>query len=47
MWTVWDIPSTIIEAQDAGSLALNLAAAAEQGLEIPQSYIDQAATIFE
>ena len=42
-----DIPSTTIRAQDAGSLAVNLGAAAEQGLEIPQSYIDQAATIFE
>ena len=42
-----DIPSTIIEAQDAGSLAVNLAAAAEQGLEIPQEFIDQAETVFE
>ncbi|MCP4420432.1 MAG: ABC transporter substrate-binding protein, partial [Chloroflexi bacterium] len=42
-----DIPSAIIESQDAGSLALNLAAATEQGLEIPQEFIDQAATIFE
>jgi putative ABC transport system substrate-binding protein len=42
-----DIPSTVIRAQDAGSLALNMTAAAEQGLEIPQSFIDQAATIFE
>jgi hypothetical protein len=31
----------------AGSRAINLAAAAEQGLEVPQEYIDQAATIFE
>ncbi|MCP4356767.1 MAG: hypothetical protein GY796_01960, partial [Chloroflexi bacterium] len=42
-----DIPAAIIESQDAGSLALNLSAAAEQGLEIPQEFIDQAATIFE
>ena len=42
-----DIPSAIIASQDAGSLALNLAAAAEQGLEIPQEFIDQAETIFE
>ncbi len=42
-----DIGSTVIEQQDAGSLAINLAAAAEQGLEIPQEVIDQAAQVFE
>ena len=42
-----DIASAIIEEQDAGSLAINLAAAAEQGLEIPQDVIDEAATVFE
>ena len=41
-----DIPSAVIASQDAGSLALNLDAAAEQGLEIPQSFIDEAANIF-
>jgi putative ABC transport system substrate-binding protein len=42
-----DIAATPITEQMAGSLAINLAAAAEQGLEVPQEYIDQAATIFE
>ncbi len=42
-----DIAATPIVEQTAGSLAINLAAAAEQGLEIPQEYIDQAAEIFE
>ena len=42
-----DIAATPIVEQLAGSLAVNLAAAAEQGLEIPQEYLDQAATTFE
>ena len=42
-----DIAATPITEQMAGSLAVNLTAAAEQGLEIPQEYIDQAATVFE
>lgn len=42
-----DIAAAIIESQDAGSLALNLSSASEQGLEIPQEFIDQADTIFE
>ena len=42
-----DIAGTEIVEQTAGSLAVNLSAAAEQGLEIPQEYIDQAATVFE
>ncbi|MEZ4611181.1 MAG: ABC transporter substrate-binding protein [Caldilineaceae bacterium] len=42
-----DIAATPIEQQQAGSLAINMAAAAEQGLEIPQEFIDQAATVFE
>jgi putative ABC transport system substrate-binding protein len=42
-----DIAATPIVEQLAGSLALNLTAATEQGLEIPQEYIDQAATTFE
>ena len=42
-----DIAATTIVEQLAGSLAVNLKAAAEQGLEIPQEYIDQAATKFE
>lgn len=42
-----DIAATPIVEQLAGSLAVNLAAATEQGLEIPQEYIDQAATTFE
>ena len=42
-----DIASAIIEEQDAGSLAVNLAAAAEQGLELPQEMIDSAAQVFE
>lgn len=42
-----DIASAPIERQRAGSLAINLSAAAAQGLEIPQEYLDQAATIFE
>ena len=42
-----DIASAVIEEQDAGSLAINLAAAAEQGLEIPQEMLDQAAQVFE
>lgn len=42
-----DIAATPIVEQLAGSLAINTAAAAEQGLEVPQEYIDQAATIFE
>lgn len=42
-----DIAATPIERQRAGSLAVNLAAAQAQGLEIPQEIIDQAATVFE
>lgn len=42
-----DIAATPIEQQDAGSLAVNLTAAAEQGLEIPQEFLDQAAQVFE
>lgn len=42
-----DIANTPITEQLAGSLAINLTAAAEQGLEIPQEYIDQAEIIFE
>jgi putative ABC transport system substrate-binding protein len=42
-----DIASTPIVEQLAGSLAVNLSAAEEQGLEIPQEYIDQAAETFE
>jgi putative ABC transport system substrate-binding protein len=42
-----DIAATTISEQLAGSLAVNLTAAAEQGLEIPQEYIDQAAATFE
>jgi len=42
-----DIPSAVIERQRAGSLVVNLAAAAEQGLAIPQEFIDQAATVIE
>jgi putative ABC transport system substrate-binding protein len=42
-----DIPSAVIERQRAGSLVVNLAAAAEQGLEIPQEYIDRAAQVIE
>lgn len=42
-----DIAATPIVEQLAGSLAVNLPAATEQGLEIPQEYIDQAATVFE
>ena len=42
-----DIASTVIPRQDAGSLAVNLAAAAEQGLELPADFVDQAATVFE
>lgn len=42
-----DIAATPIERQRAGSLAVNLAAAEAQGLEIPQGFLDQAATVFE
>ncbi len=42
-----DIAATPIERQRKGSLAVNLAAASEQGLELPQEFIDQAATVFE
>jgi putative tryptophan/tyrosine transport system substrate-binding protein len=42
-----DIAATPIVEQTAGSLAINLTAAREQGLEIPQEFIDQAETIFE
>jgi len=42
-----DIPSTLIVEQDAGSLVVNLTAAAEQGLEIPQSFLDRAAEVYE
>lgn len=42
-----DIPGTSIVEQLAGSLAVNLAAAEEQGLDLPQEYIDQAAQVFE
>jgi putative ABC transport system substrate-binding protein len=42
-----DIAATPITEQTAGSLAVNLTAASEQGLEIPQEYLDQAAEVFE
>lgn len=42
-----DIANTIIREQTAGSLVLNLTAAEEQGLVIPQEFIDQAQTIIE
>lgn len=42
-----DIAATPIVEQLAGSLAVNLTAAEEQGLELPQEYIDQAADVFE
>ena len=42
-----DIAATPIERQRAGSLAINLPAAQEQALEIPQEFIDQAATVIE
>ncbi|MCC6168249.1 MAG: ABC transporter substrate-binding protein [Caldilineaceae bacterium] len=42
-----DIAATPIERQRKGSLAVNVAAASEQGLELPQEFIDQAATVFE
>jgi putative ABC transport system substrate-binding protein len=42
-----DIAATPIERQRKGSLAVNLIAAADQGLTIPQEYIDQAAVKFE
>ena len=42
-----DIAATPIERQRAGSLAINLPAAQEQGLEIPQEFIDQAAMVIE
>lgn len=42
-----DIAATPIERQRKGSLAVNLTSAAEQGLEIPQEYLDQAQTTFE
>ncbi len=42
-----DIAATPYERQRAGSLAINLSAAAAQGLELPQEFIDQAATVIE
>ncbi|MCC6453833.1 MAG: ABC transporter substrate-binding protein [Caldilineaceae bacterium] len=42
-----DIAATPIERQRKGSLAVNLTAAGEQGLEIPQEYLDQADITFE
>jgi hypothetical protein len=42
-----DIAATPIERQRKGSLAVNLTAASEQGLEIPQEYLDQADITFE
>ena len=42
-----DIAATPIERQRKGSLAVNLTAAAEQGLEIPQEYLDQAEFTYE
>lgn len=42
-----DIAATPIERQRAGSLSINLPAAAAQGLVIPQEFIDQAATVIE
>lgn len=42
-----DTASAVIERQRAGSLAVNMAAAAEQGLTIPQEIVDQAATVIE
>lgn len=42
-----DIAATPIERQRKGSLVVNLAAAAEQGLELPQEFVDQAATVLE
>lgn len=42
-----DIAATPIERQRKGSLVVNLAAASEQGLELPQELIDQAAAVLE
>jgi putative ABC transport system substrate-binding protein len=42
-----DIAATPIERQRKGSLAVNLTSAAEQGLTIPQEYLDQAEFTFE
>lgn len=42
-----DIAATPIVQQDAGSLAVNTSAAAEQGLELAQEFVDQAAQVFE
>lgn len=42
-----DIAATSIERQRAGSLSVNLPAAADQGVEIPQEILDQAATVIE
>lgn len=42
-----DIAATPIERQRKGSLAVNLTAAAEQNLTIPQDILDRAATTFE
>lgn len=42
-----DIAATPIERQRKGSLAVNLASAREQGLELSQELIDQAETVFE
>lgn len=42
-----DIAATPIERQRKGSLAVNTAAASEQGLELPQEFVDQAATVFD
>lgn len=42
-----DIAATEIPRQRAGSLAVNLASAAEQGLELPEDFVAGAATVFE
>ena len=42
-----DIAATPIERQRKGSLAINQTAAAEQGLTIPQEYLDRAEITFE
>ncbi len=42
-----DIAATPIERQRKGSLAVNLTSATEQGLTIPQEYLDQADITFE
>lgn len=42
-----DIAATPIEQQDAGSLAVNVAAASEQGLDLPSEFVEMAAQVFE